>query len=189
MQLFPPIKRPSFGHQGHLAVVCGSGGLGRHRAACLGRRSNALRSGGGQYKTHRYCGLNRARRPFDSGACAMKTHAVQPNVEGGLMKLIIASALLAVGLVHGTYAAPAPGPGKPIPAQTVKPRATAVAPVAPAGTVKSQGKPTVPIKPQADTHYCCGPGGCYPAPAGHPWNCGDAPIVVYCKPNGICQPQ
>ena len=73
------------------------------------------------------------------------------------MKLIIASALLAVGLVHGTYAAPAPDPGKPIPAQTVKPRATAVAPVAPAGTVKSQGKPTVPTKPQADTHYCCGP--------------------------------
>lgn len=39
------------------------------------------------------------------------------------------------------------------------------------------------------SHQCCGPNGCYPAPAGHPWNCGNAPIVLRCDNNGICSPQ
>ena len=40
-----------------------------------------------------------------------------------------------------------------------------------------------------NSHQCCGPNGCYPAPAGHPWNCGNAPIVLRCDNNGICSPQ
>jgi hypothetical protein len=104
------------------------------------------------------------------------------------MKVVIASALLAVALVHGSYAAQTPAPAKPIPAQTVK-RATTVTPPGPAGNVILQGKPAGPINPQADTHQCCGPNGCYPAPNNHPWNCGNAPIVLHCKSNGVCQPQ
>jgi hypothetical protein len=100
------------------------------------------------------------------------------------MKLIIAAALLAVGLAHGSHAAERTAPGKPIPAQPAQPRAAVVLPDGPA--VKLQAKP---VNPKADTHYCCGPNGCYPAPNGNPWNCGDAPIVVYCKPNGVCVPQ
>ena len=51
------------------------------------------------------------------------------------------------------------------------------------------GKIAIPKNPKADTHHCCGAGGCYPAPNNHPWNCGNAPIVVWCTDTGICTPQ
>jgi hypothetical protein len=47
----------------------------------------------------------------------------------------------------------------------------------------------LPQNQAADTYYCCGPNGCYPAPNNHPWNCGAAPWVVWCDDNGVCTPQ
>lgn len=47
----------------------------------------------------------------------------------------------------------------------------------------------LPKNPQAGSSHCCGPNGCYPAPNNHPWNCGDAPIVLACDNLGLCSPQ
>ena len=51
------------------------------------------------------------------------------------------------------------------------------------------GKTAVPKNPMADTHYCCNASHCYPPSGNHPWNCGAAPIVVWCTGAGICTPQ
>ncbi len=50
---------------------------------------------------------------------------------------------------------------------------------------------STPIPPGevADLYFCCDADGCYPAPNNHPFNCGAAPIILWCDDLGLCQPQ